>query len=442
MKPLFYTNGDTNSPQLTNDWGSLYNLLKQILVNGFGEVQGVTINRIDDQNLSIYYEKGLSYQNESSVFIKNVLGLENIQFYVKELISPNTYRIKCYDNPPLPSIEQNSLGSIYRKSLGYKLAFDDPTNFKGVFTNKNGWNLRVYDNYDTNIRALNTNFPAETSNYSKYARVSFGREMINIDTWKDIPNNYNASFPNSWNGFIPNTNQTFVSSDIWLYANMGSGALYTTTVSKKSAIVPYFIIGTDTCFYLYINWDVAQSYPIASPCYMFGEFDSLIGNDNNNVLMSSITNTLPTFTAYSDNSNGFQFSGDRNFNLATNYNQQKTNTPTLGNLKYIGTQNYSGNSSIFDIVGNGASSIMYSPMYIVENSKVLRGKFKGANAILNKITNLYSQALTSQSHLYINQYDNQNISDKKFLLKPSCTSGNNNIESYSTCVMFDLYSDW
>lgn len=460
MKPLIYTSDDYGSPQLKGNWGDLVKMLKTVLVDGFGDVVGSIARRVDPNSLQITLGFEVNLQVEGVIYIKDVVGHENTRFHIKSRPSAGVVIVKNYDNVDLSAFADNDVVcTVTRKPLGYTMLFDDITNSgKAVFTNRNGWNLRVHDAFPTENAIWQ-------STWAKGARISYGREMVNIDTWTTQPKNYNPSRPDSWKvphhvGTVSNGNVK-LSENVWLYCTARdslSSYVYSTTESNNTTnVYSWTIIGTDTTFYLYINCAQYQYYPIAQHCYGFGEFDSLIANDINNAFLISwvspgssyIFNTESMFrwaTQMNSNTNQDDYSY-KQLNLASPSSQASSPNyipyASLTWLRYSGLGTpISGQSPSFYQANGDIASIMYSPAYIDEVGYLLRGTMKGAHIILNDVRQIVRGVLYNGQFLTVNAYNpGSNTDDKKYILKPHINYYSSPDSSLSA-IMFNLYEEW
>ena len=451
-----YSSNDAGAPALTNTYGSLAGLLKTVLVTGYGDTNITSIIKLDDKKIKVVSNVELLFQLESVVYFKNITGHENTRFHVKEIVDNNTLILKNYDGVDLISFGTDfGSGILYRKGLGFNILYEDfanATKRKIVFTNRNGWNLRIHDEQPTETSLW-------TASWAKGARVSWGREMTNIDTWATYPKNYVASRPTSWKSptrvGLSGTpaNNSKISENAWYYATKDNQLVNAPNDGTRN----WTIIGNDTTFYLWINPQIDTNYSMQM-CYGFGEFDTLIYNDVNNAFLISYVNSyMPStgaeFYVINRNRSCFNFNStsvydDQNdldyyykyFQLASKYNQSTPNYPTHAGLKWLtgnGTGIYSGFTSNFTMANNGiANSMIYSPMYINEYGGILRGVLKGAKAIIVPI-NSFSQPYSLSNDYFFVDASEYEDDDRKFIIKTQTTG-----DLATSSIMFNLYEDW
>lgn len=456
MKPIFYTSNDYGAPQINNTWGSLVKMLKTVLVDGFGDMAGVTVERIDDITLKVTTPTEYPVSLESIIFFKGTVEHDNTRFTVKSIESPNIFIAKSYDNTDLSYFDTPDLTlTLTHKSLGYGLKYDNiETQGKAVFTNRNDWNLRVHDEFPKENNLWN-------ASWAKGARISWGREMSDIDTWSTKPRNQFASRPDSWKQptYVGGTNQNYLklSENVWYYStgvmtsNVMSSVIDTNMNNKH-----WMILGTDTTFYLWVGTSTSL-YPSASHCYGFGEFDSFLNNDYNNAfLISWVGTNTSTFYTYTNasvfNWQAYSYQNDvddtfqyKMLQLATPYTQMQGLSPRHGNTTWLmaGSKydSYSGLSDSFNLMALDNATMMYSPMYIEEYPYILRGKHKGVYAILNNILNISRVVCETGLYFTVDKYTNDELNDKKLLIK---TQGYlyNSTATNTVSVMFDMDEDW
>lgn len=458
MKPFIYTSEDYGAPQLQNQWGDLAKLLKTVLVTGFGDIESCTANRIANDTLEITLGIEADIQIEGIIFLKGVTGHENTRLHVKSRPGPKKIIVKNYEGIDLSAFAVgNVICTVTRKPLGYTALYDDIENSgKIVFTNRNGWNLRVHDE-----------FPKENtiwqSTWSKAARISYGRGMVNIDTWAGQPKNLNPARPDSWKephyvGSASDSNVK-ISENAWYYAvhrDSLSAYVYSSLDDNNTQKYHWTIIGTDTTFYLYINVGQNQSYTCAQHCYGFGEFDSLISNDINNAFIIS-WNAIGGTSVFGDTYNFKWQSVSVTNTIIDDYSYKQLNiaapasqlTPnyipfaSLTWLKYSNLGNsHSGYSNSFNQASNDIGTLMYSPAYLEEYLYQLRGTMKGAKIILNDVRTLILSTVYSGQFLTVNAYNiNGATDDKRYILKPHMYYYFEPDNSIVT-VMFNTYEDW
>lgn len=452
MKPIVYTSSDFGSPKLTNTWGSLVAMLKTILVDGLPSYNCTFVATANDTLRVTLTTDGATLATESVVYM--TIRNARYRFHVKSYAGNMDYIIKCYDTITIGDITTATPGVVERPSLGYKLVYNDIANSgKAVFQNKNGWLLRVHDE-----------LPKENkfwlSTYAKCARVSYGKSMTDIDTWNPQPSNYDTSIPDSWkqphylsSTTTTNTDLLRPSRNYWVYSTGDTMLSTSLSAVPTTTQIPYTIVGNDEFFHFFLQPIATSStYNMRKYQYIFGNFNSLASGDYNNCVLYS-TNNINGSSMLRDYHSGIFYNrtartGDAYTNhlfrpsIASLYDQSvPANGADCGHA-WMGVinanDNFSGgNRGTFPSMTSDVGSIMFSPIYIIENNNILRGIFKNTYSILNDVSSIFNGDSSGYSLISAN---NSNVPDMKYHIV-SCTYNYDVSPRTTLSIMINLYEE-
>lgn len=293
-KVKWFSSENTNAPELNNNWGSLLNVIKSCLIDGFGaqafhsiEVSnGVAIAAFpSNHNLQMFQWIELSGSSQTILNGEfKILGLTSntIEFLVDLPDQTITETITCRLAP-----------------LGWAMPFSDTGRavFQAKNTSNNPYFLRVDDTCD----------PLYTPTRAKFAKVGILESCTGID---DISGNqapFDPALPTkNWIGTgSEGSGLSYIGWARWVYATIDSssnGSVALTGVAIDGAR-GWVLVGDDESFYILpttIPDRLTATYKGYSVCYGFGVFE---GKDCPFLLARHDYSTISTsIQAYSEHS--------------------------------------------------------------------------------------------------------------------------------------------
>ena len=256
-KPTIYQHFDYGSPVVSNNYGSLGAMLKKVLVTGYSEAENITIESYIADDTKVVISTALNLSINTHWFVKRG-GISfdiNHRFLIRSLLRSdngvNYYLAEHDSNVNIGAIPRNENVVLWKKPLGWTIAFEDELQGKYVFVNQKGWHLRVHDEIPSGWNV----------SWSKSARVTLGREMWDIDTFKEYPTPYSeilpeiAFVPFVWNGTRP-------SMCVFNYAYVQAWGTQNGDAVPTNGTRQWSIIGDENTFYLFQSPfnDLARTY--------------------------------------------------------------------------------------------------------------------------------------------------------------------------------------
>ena len=440
-KPTIYQHYDYGSPIVENTYGTFAKMLKAVLVTGYSEITGVSIEQYEHDFSKMYLISPIQLSVNSHMHIKtgSVNFPENYKILVREhkKTEKNLYHYVC-EHESTESFPLDSNVTIWKKPLGWTLKFEDLTKNKYVFENATGWCLRIHDEMISS--GWNTS-------WAKSARVALGRDMYDIDTFKEPPTPYSEIQPSytfdsfDWSGIRPSMCQ-------WLYSWYQGFSSYTPNSAPQNGTRHWSIIGDENTFYLFIspfnNWSKTyHAYGVTAiksnyenDDTAFAIWGSTIGRDN----YLQWYNTSQLFCSHTDGLNNnnnephyknafiYRTIGQSNFNYPT-----QCKTISLCGIGGNGPRSGRTGWAWDDVA---LKSISIFPLYVIEKGHRLRGELVGAKWIPQNIDSLASGGHNSNmiTETFIN-----NIERKYAIFNFRNDFYNDNGANY---VAMDLDEDW
>lgn len=266
-KVKWFSSENINAPELNNNWGSLLNVIKSCLIDGFGtqtfhsiEVSnGVAIATFpSNHNLQMFQWIEISGSSNSAL---------NTEFKILGL-TPNS--IEFLVDLPDQTIAETL--SCRLAPLGWSMPFSDTGRavFQAKDTSKNPYYLRVDDTCD----------PLHTPTRAKFAKVGILESCTGID---DISGNQAPFDPllptKNWIGTgTAGSTSAIIGWAKWVYAtsdttNSGIINLGGTAVE---GVRGWILVGNDENFFILpttLPEHLTTTYKGYSVCYGFGVFD-------------------------------------------------------------------------------------------------------------------------------------------------------------------------
>lgn len=388
-RPTIYQNLDNGAPVVNNTWGNLYLMLKKVLVEGYGDTT-VSIEQYPFDTSKVLITSPVALSTNSHWVVKETTDYfdEGYKFLTTELWKQddsNYLYIAEHDNTTMSFPKADGI-ILWKKPLGWTIKFEDATQNKIVFVNAKGWHLRVHDAAPTGW----------TSTWAKCARVTLGKDMWDIDTYKEYPTPYSEVQPKyafdsfDWNGIRPSLLQwTYAYNNAW---NTGSGSNAPTDGFRH-----WSIIGDENTFYLFLS--SFSNHDKAYHAYGVTGINSYYENDDNAFAIWG--NTIASNAArYWHNMSSLFLSQTQGLSNNNNEPHHKNSYiyRTLGQIDFsypsvCKTMAVVGNSDIDHRSGRTGwgwddgllKSISLFPMYVVEKNFRMRGELVGAKFIPQNI---------------------------------------------------------
>lgn len=274
----FYVNTNNNAPQLKNEFGSMISVLDACLINGLdlGSISSLTHsqgvitaifanphNLLKGQVIKIEGANQTDYNTEHRV--SNVLDATTITF---NLTNPSATVATGNITAKLPPLDWEKPFSSVTTLGGGRAAYRSKNE-----TLSNKPYLRVVDERVSSYNA----------SYSKYAKVGIVETMTDIDTMSGVQSPYTSSATTrNWN---PTGSGESVKNGWakWYYYTPGEYYSDNYLLNGESdEIGDWFVIGTDTCFYIINsvgNHTSFTDYLNNGFLYGFGSFTPFAGDD-------------------------------------------------------------------------------------------------------------------------------------------------------------------
>lgn len=367
----------TGAPLLTLTWGSLVNLLKTILVDGFNE-QSATSIEADSTGLQVT----INFSGNPGFLINQVITIsgasdENLNKDHRVLYADGTKLIVRVDVPVVTPIS----GDIKVKTapLGYELVYNDITN-TGIacFKNKSVKNpgiLKVIDAVPPN---------GYDANWSRYARVVAGTD---VDSKGEFINNIKFPRHSQYPNMEKTGNEVQGGNGIhglmkWDYGLYQYHGYYYSESAGPNGPYPtnWRVIGDDKTFYLMIG-AMGANYPYNM--LSFGSYNS--GASGGNLILTGSQRDLNASTQNNGKSGvawrmAFTHSGHSVGNVI--FKDASGNYHPFLNFRLIGLYtdegqrqwpSRGGTSSIDPITGK----IFTTPLFIKDDPGYIRGTLRG-----------------------------------------------------------------
>lgn len=390
----FYVHTNTNAPQLQNAYGCMIDVLDACLINGFGSQSVATLTASGTRVTATFG----SAHNYLQYQVIKIAGATQTEFNGEHriLTVPNANTI-TFELNAVPSVT-TATGTITSSlpSLGWLKPFSGTG--KAAYRSSN--TLLASRPY---LRVIDALDPAYTSTYAKYAKVGIVEDMTDIDTMLGVQAPFDAASPDkNWIGTGSGT-AAINGWAKWYYAR-GSAISTSSSLDGNTAangMRNYTIIGNDEFFY------VLNGHTSADLNNLIYGFGALHSNDKAFYLSATLsyqtasTNNTPSYNSPLSSGAVSMVCTIRSF----------TGTALSGNTgKCVGIAPnqgafFSGGGNTYD-----SSNIVYSDVYCVDSSNVMRGAYQSLKWIY-------------QVKPHINKQPFQTI-DGKLLLPMDCFSFN------------------
>lgn len=392
-KPTIYQHYDYGSPIVENTYGTFAKMLKAVLVTGYSEITGVSIEQYQYDLTKMLLKSPVKLSTNAHIHIKTgaISFPSNYPILVRQLLKTenNVYHYLC-DHDSVESFPLDSNVTLWKKPLGWTLKFENEALGKYVFVNATGWHLRVHD-------AIPSSWDVS---WAKCARVTLGRDMHDIDTFKEYPTPYSEVQPNyafdsfDWSGIRPSLCN-------WIYAYYDSFSSHYPNSGTQNGTRHWSIIGDENTFYLF------QSHYTNgwAKCYRAYGVTAIKSNyENDDTAFAIWGNTMGTnnWQQWLNESPLFisQTSGLNNNNNEPHYKnafiyrtigQTNFSYPTqCKTVSLCGISDADTRSGRTGWAWDDATykSISLYPMYVVEKGHRIRGELVGAKWIPQDIDSL------------------------------------------------------
>ena len=265
----WFSSGNINSPELSNSWGSLLNVLEACLLTGYGSqaIQSITIeNGVATSDFSTAHKLEMFQWVEISGSTIEVL---NGEFKV---LGATATTIEFLVDLPNQTIAETL--SCRLAPLGWSKPFSDTGRavFQAKNTAKNPYFLRVDDTCD----------PLHTPTRAKFAKVGILESCTGID---DISGNQAPFDPllptKNWigTGTVGSTS-AYIGWARWIYATVGpvnTNRIALTSIAAAE-VRDWILVGDDESFYILpgaVGNASTHIFKDNSVCYGFGVFEGL-----------------------------------------------------------------------------------------------------------------------------------------------------------------------
>lgn len=355
-KVKWFSSENINAPELNNNWGSLLNVIKSCLIDGFGiqpfhsiEVSnGVAIATFpSNHNLQIFQWIEISGSSQTIL---------NDEFKILGL-TPNTIEFLV----DLPDQTITEPMSCKLPTLGWSMPFSDTGRavFRAKATSKNPYFLRVDDTCD----------PLHTPTRAKFAKVGILETCTGID---DISGNQAPFDPllptKNWIGTgTAGATNAMIGWARWVYATADSSnsSNIALTANAINGIRDWVLVGDDENFFILpatVPNHATSGYKDYSVCYGFGVFEGkdcpflTARHDYNSIGTAGLSGADHTF---SNSSSGYLILlKNRNGSYVTG----STVTATSASLNYgLDTSRATGYSNTY--AENVEDGWYYNPFY-------------------------------------------------------------------------------
>lgn len=378
-KTKYITSNHINSPSIINEYGTLINFLKVVLVQGFGESNVLSIELVENI-LKLTLPLNHGYR------LNQVISLEGLD---QESLN-REYRVLKYTTDTIEVLAPESISEEFTTSgevkikvapLGYNIVYENLEEGVVCFKNKSLKSpaiLKVIDKLPPN---------GYSTGWAKYARIVIGQDIdSNGNFINDVKAPYHPSYPDSENtGDGVSGSSGIHGFAKWEYSTYpGSYDMYEHRPANGTFPTDWRIIGDDKTFYLMIRSMGKDRYNYG--LVGFGNYISFNDLETYNICLQA----KDGFMAANDN-NYYAAARARSFFGALNYpysgfilknvfGDSKTNYNRCSNIS-----NYFGGSyrnrpwhstdvqSINPVTGRWLTGILY----IKDADNYLRGYHRG-----------------------------------------------------------------
>lgn len=265
----WFSSENINAPELNNNWGSLLNVIKSCLIDGFGTQifysidvsNGVAIATFpSNHNLQMFQWIEISGSSQTVL---------NGEFKILGLTTPNTVEFLV----DLPDQTITEPMNCKLAPIGWSMPFSDTGRavFQAKNTSKNPYFLRVDDTCD----------PLHTPSNAKFAKVGILESCSSIDDISANQAPFDPLLPTkNWIGTgTAGSGSAYIGWSKWLYAtgdNSGKNHTYVLGDTAINGIRSWVLVGDDENFYILpsiTTKDSISEYKDFSICYGFGIFN-------------------------------------------------------------------------------------------------------------------------------------------------------------------------
>jgi len=263
----WFSSENINAPELSNNWGSLLNVLEACLLTGYGNqsIQGITI-----ENGVATADFGAAHKLQLFQWIK-ISGSTQVALNTEfKILGATTTTIEFLIDLPDQMVVEVLTCSL--ASLGWSKPFSDTGRavFQAKNTDANPYFLRVDDTCD----------PLHTPTRAKFAKVGILESCTGID---DISGNqapFDPALPTkNWigTGTAGNTN-AIIGWAKWVYAtsDITNSSLVNLGGTAVEGVRSWILVGNDENFFILpttLPEHLNTTYKGYSVCYGFGIFD-------------------------------------------------------------------------------------------------------------------------------------------------------------------------
>ena len=263
----WFSSENINAPELSNNWGSLLNVLEACLLTGYDyqSIQSITIqNGVATANFGTAHKLQMFQWIKFSGSTNTAL---NQEFKVLGL-TPNT--IEFLIDLPDQTITESIMCSL--APLGWSKPFSDTGRavFQAKNTSKNPYYLRIDDTCD----------PLHTPTRAKFAKVGILESCTGIDDISGPQAPFDPVLPTkNWIGTgAASAASAYIGWARWVYATSDNTNDSTIALSNIAIDGPrgWILVGDDESFYILpttIPGNLNTTYKGYSVCYGFGIFE-------------------------------------------------------------------------------------------------------------------------------------------------------------------------
>lgn len=271
----FYTNTNSNAPQLVDAWGSIIDVLDACLVNGFGSQ---TVSTLTTSGATVTATFGSAHNFMQHQVIK-IAGATQTEYNGEHRILsvPNANSI-TFQLAAAPSVT-TATGTITCSlpALGWEKKYNGVN--KAVYKPNNGL-TPIFLRVDASLPS------GYTESWAKSAKITVSDSMANIDTFDGNQMPFNPNGPNLNHVFANNRNGWFK----WFYSVERSSyygeskTYFTESEGGKGGATRWMIVGSNE-FFLFIPR--IQTYNDVVHIYGFGKVKNLVTLSDNFALFVS-----------------------------------------------------------------------------------------------------------------------------------------------------------
>lgn len=378
-----------NAPSLTNNHGSLVNLLDACLVNGYNQQAIITSSLDESYLLTINLNEGHNFRSAQVVCIENANDSAfNRDFRIK---SHTTSSITIQLDETFSGKSLTGLATVKAAPCGWEIVYTSgfKRGYKQLSEQSDGLIFYVNDEKDPLL--------ASSANYAKYARVCLC-EYID-DNGKPAGETLDGSYID---GYYSSTTQTesnlIIGRQRIYYARLRGSADNTTPLDGNRR---WYIVGDDRSVYIMPGiYPTTNSYggqlgsnfvghvELFNPNEKFSTSTALFTSRHTFVINSSSTNSPWSYESL--------FSASSERGAIFNHGGHLDNLWSRGLQKssQAASQSYSGSSTTnLAPPEDYQDAIIASPMYIylTDNSKYsLIGKFPGTCWFADSVASYYN----------------------------------------------------